>query len=74
MNPRQSGERLAAGGRRNLSAVLDVFVTRSTVNVEELPEGLRPDLLSYLKATSEERARLIGDLGLAQPRDGRPPG
>jgi hypothetical protein len=28
----------------------------------DLPERLRRDLLRYLAATSEERARLIGDL------------
>jgi hypothetical protein len=33
----------------------------------ELPEPLRRDLLRYLARTSEERARLIGELTLRNP-------
>jgi hypothetical protein len=37
------------------------------VNVGDLGEDLRRDLLEYLMATSEERARLIGDLIWGNP-------
>jgi hypothetical protein len=37
-------------------------VGSSAVEASQLPERLRRDLLSYLSATSEERARLIGEL------------
>jgi hypothetical protein len=33
----------------------------------DLPESLRRDLLRYLAATSEERARLIGELTWRNP-------
>jgi hypothetical protein len=33
----------------------------------ELPDALRRDLLRYLAATSEERARLIGELSNRNP-------
>jgi hypothetical protein len=36
-------------------------------DLRELPEVLRRDLLRYLRATSEERARLIGDLVWRNP-------
>jgi hypothetical protein len=37
------------------------------VEASELPERLRRELLSYLSATSEERARLIGELTQRNP-------
>jgi hypothetical protein len=37
------------------------------VEASELPERLRHELLDYLSATSEERARLIGELTERNP-------
>jgi hypothetical protein len=37
------------------------------VSLPSLPEPLRRDLLRYLGATSEERARLIGELTWRNP-------
>jgi hypothetical protein len=37
------------------------------LNAAELLEDVRRDLLRYLRSTSEERARLIGDLTWRNP-------
>jgi hypothetical protein len=37
------------------------------VDASQLPNALRHDLLRYLGATSEERARLIGELTSRNP-------
>jgi hypothetical protein len=47
--------------------VLAGTVGSTAVEASQLPERLRRELLRYLSATSEERARLIGELTQRNP-------
>ena len=58
-----SADRWLASSRHERSATVGF----SAVDADQLPESMRRELLSYLSATSEERARLIGELTQRNP-------